>query len=101
MWTSGFLDMFLQINVELALRHNPAIVLTDSIPLNATESRAKFVNINDFKNGAKSFGILYKHMAKDKSEKRFKYELQCFQRWYILRDYMTANKIPRVRHLYL
>jgi len=41
--------------------------------------------------GAKDFEKVYLHLSRDHSAGRRLHELHCFQRWFILRDYMRAH----------
>ena len=51
--------------------------------------------IDEFFQGASEFEKIYRHFSTHPPS----FELICFQRWFILRDFLLANKIPRCLYL--
>jgi hypothetical protein len=51
--------------------------------------------IDEFFQGAAEFENIYTHFSTQSPS----FELICFQRWFILRDFLLANKIPRCLYL--
>jgi len=47
--------------------------------------------MSEYFRGAKEFSAVYEHMSSNPSG----FELFCFQRWFVLRDFMRARAIPR------
>ena len=111
----GELPLYLRLNIELAARKNDVIVLSDVENVerfhwpsngissnNASSSSSRqqphnilFESLIPFTNSAKRFAPLYRHLSKDHSDNRIKHELRCFQRWFILQDYMQRRNISR------
>ena len=60
-----------------------------------TNSRVHFQDIRLYSSSAEDFGKHYKHLSPDHSHNRMKHELRCFQRWFVLQDYMMKNDIAR------
>ena len=88
------------MNIELALRNNPVVILSDSVSQIKSENGATFVDMGRYKGSGLKFEPQYKHMSKDISAGKRKYELQCFIRWFVLRDYMVNNGIERVSFMF-
>lgn len=84
------------MNVELALRHNRVVVICDSTARFKPDNGAEYVDMGQYRGSGLKFEPEYKHMSKDISYGKRKYELQCFIRWYVLRDYMVKNNLTRV-----
>ena len=57
-------------------------------------------NINSFRSTSLEFSRIYLHLSKDMTIGRRVHELQCIQRWFILRDYMKASKLNNVIPVY-
>lgn len=94
----GEIPMFLKINIELAARNNPVVVLTDSrndIGKNFSLFGIQYVNVHDYSKAANDFAPHYKHMSRDHSPGRQHHELRCIQRWFILKEYMGKNNVER------
>ena len=108
----GEFPLYLRLNIELAARNNDVIVLSDvenvehfhwasnsisGISNNASASSTQptivFESLMLFTTSAKRFAPLYRHLSKDHSENRIKHELRCFQRWFILQDYMQRRNL--------
>ena len=105
----GHTPKYLIVNIELASRNNPVVVLTDT-PVDAAwkngleDKESKY----DYDNQKVEFSIMdgnltasatefakhYVHLSKDNSVGRKTHELQNFQRWFILKDYMETHNIP-------
>ena len=115
----GEFPLYLRLNIELAARHNDVIVLSDvenvehfnwasngiGISNNVSSSSQStlttgpptilFESLIPFTSSAKRFAPLYRHLSKDHSDNRVKHELRCFQRWFILQDYMQRRNLSR------
>lgn len=97
----GPAPLYLLCNVEQTMRHNPAIILGDitllpTAALDQSTSSSLSLTLEKsapYMSGARDFAAVYKHMCGgDDSPGRVRRELQNFQRWFVLRDYMRANK---------
>eukprot|EP01036_Dinobryon_divergens_P031315 gene31315-40689_t len=95
--------LFLQANIELTLRSNQVVFLGDneSLPyqgfLKENTPSVVFADVHSFTEEADSFATIFKHFSHDDpSPARHEYELNCFRRWFILKQYMIANKLSRV-----
>ena len=89
---TGYSD-YMEYSLRQAKHTNP----DSEIILLGDESNNRFhfvthVNIKDYFNGAAEFAKIYKHY----STNPYNYELFCFQRWFILRDFLTVNKLKEV-----
>lgn len=51
--------------------------------------------IDDYSQSAKGFASFYRHL----SPNNFAYNLFCFQRWFILRDFMKVNELQKILYL--
>ena len=107
----GEMSAFLKVNIELASRNNPVILLSSTSsstsswlsPSTASDPesnpfRYKVIieNFSNYSKDADAFSKVYKHFSRDHSRHRIDYELRCIQRWLILRDYMIANSLSTV-----
>ena len=93
----------IKANIELTLRSNPVVFLGDneSLPyqefLKENTPSVVFADLHSFIEEADSFATIFKHFSHDDSSPvRQEYELNCFRRWFILKQYMIANKLSRV-----
>jgi hypothetical protein len=105
----GIMPMYLKINVELASRHNHVVVISDHLNSSSSHSdhsnHSNIVSTSKYKifyedlslysTSAHLFKPIYKHLSKDNNANRKKHELRCFQRWFILRDFMVKNQLAR------
>ncbi|OHD15202.1 MAG: hypothetical protein A2086_11735 [Spirochaetes bacterium GWD1_27_9] len=72
---------------------SPIILIGDD-----TNDKYKFVkhyNINDYFESANDFASIYKHL----SFNEYNYELFCFQRWFIIKDFIIKNNIDDFLYL--
>ena len=97
----GEIPMFLRLNIELASRRNPVVVISDAVlPRyfsflnNGNEQTVTLIPMSDYSEGRNRFVRLYRHLSKDKSNNVA--ESRCFQRWFILHDFMDRNNITHV-----
>lgn len=88
------------INIELAARRNTVYVITDvKLPAQTRNENAAviFEDIRDFAFSAIEFSKVYKHlMVQDHSDSRRRHELQCYQRWFVLKDFMKTRQLEKV-----
>lgn len=92
----GDIPLYLRINIELASRRNPVVVISNSLPpsVNASSTyNVMYESMSLYSASADKFAPHYIHLARDQSPGRQKHELHCIQRWFILRDYMTIKGI--------
>lgn len=61
----------------------------------AISGRVSFFRAADYGEGASDFAEVYQHL----STNSYVYNLFCFQRWFILRDFMRKNRIDRCCYL--
>ena len=83
----------------MALRSNRVIILSDT-EQHCDDQRHRCISMQKYMDSANKFERIFKHYSKDQKYARKTYELQCFKRWYILRDYMKVNDIPKVSGYY-
>lgn len=102
-----FIPHFLRANVEFATKkNNTVIVLSDSKDyiLHTHNNPRLFVyNLTAYEVSSKQFAAVYKpHLyftsrdSLDKRKKRSEYEAQCFNRWFVLHEFMRIERITRV-----
>jgi hypothetical protein len=106
----GIMPMYLRINVELASRNNHVVVISDHLnsssshidhfgnhsnKVSSSKYRVFYEDLSLYSTSAQLFKPVYKHLSKDHNGNRQKHELRCFQRWFILRDFMIKNQIAR------
>ena len=105
----GHIPEYLMINIELASRNNPVVVLIDINPSTLTSEGVSVDTIisqwsgaesKDFKGvqfvrmgeelmkSAREFAKVYVHLCKDTSAGRQKHELQNYQRWFVFKEYV-------------
>lgn len=85
---------YLHYSLIQASRDNCVILLGDTDP-NISSSKIKFVNFSEYMSGVKEFDHEYVHMSTNFHE----FELFCFSRWFILRNFMNHNKIDNVFYI--
>lgn len=81
----GFQE-YVKYNVLQATKNNPVILLGDTNP-NLDINNFEFVNYHNLLDGVDSFRLKYLHL----STNPFEYELFCYQRWFILRNFMKER----------
>ena len=80
---------YLQYSIKKALERNEVILIGDTDP-NITDARFSFHKISDYINDDyNNFTSHYKHL----STCPFDFELFCFLRWFLLKEFMTRNNI--------
>lgn len=86
-------DAYLYYILRQAKLSNP----NSDVILLGSKSNAKYISndtkhfmIDDYSEGASNFAKSYKHL----SSNEYHYNLFCFQRWFVLRDFMRKHKIP-------
>ncbi len=95
-----FLDPILATSIEYSLaqarKSNPA---SEIYLIGDGTVRYDFVNLEfmvDYYSDAHRFGELYKHVSKSV---RYDYLLLCFQRWFILKEFMLKNGLEQCIHI--
>ena len=112
----GQLPAYLLLNIELASRHNDVVVISsEKVPHSlrqnpnlATSTVANrligtpddtytvyYEDLKSYSRLADKFSSMYVHLSKDGTHGRIKHELRCFQRWFILQDFMMQNQISQ------
>lgn len=94
---------YLWLNIELASRNNDVIIISHhkhhkhvSNEYKAHNRSVIFEDLDEYANSANEFAPIYVHLMKaDYSDQRVKHERACFQRWFILKDYMEKKNISR------
>lgn len=97
------LPNFLFLNVELASRHNKVIIISNfkdnkhiSDQYRRQNRSVIFENLDDYTSSSNEFSSVYVHLTKsDYTDWRIFYEKICFQRWFILKEYMEKRNITR------
>ncbi len=88
---------YLYYTVKQARKWNPAaeiVVLTDQ-PEHALKPYARILPIGDFFSSAAAFEKVYRHLSFNTRG----FELFCFQRWFVLADYIRRHRPDRIVHL--
>lgn len=90
-------SVYLYYVVKQARRWNPTaeIVVLSDIPRPEIRRYAKVALMAEFSDGAAEFARVYQHL----SVNPFGFELFCFQRWFVLRDFLATHPAARVVHL--
>ena len=100
----GEIPLYLKINIELAARNNPVVVLTDGSIVGTGTATATasppqnrqpitIEHLGPYANTGNEFAKHYIHHSPDNSPGRKTHELHCFQRWFILSEYMDAKRL--------
>jgi len=79
------------LSIEIALQKNPVVLISNQkyIPQDSQKKQTLWnVNLLESSNTAKKFASVYNHLSKDNSINRRRHELQCFQRWFVLNEFM-------------
>jgi len=76
---------------------NPGIpvYLIGTPELKLYSSMVTHVNIEDYMAEASAFAKIYRHLSSNDHD----YELFCIQRWFVLKEFLTKNKIERILYL--
>lgn len=92
----GQIPDYLLINIELASRNNPVVILCEKCSniYGFNNSIVSFGDVTKYLSSANVFDPLYVHMSRDHSKKRSLHEKRCIQRWFILKDYLASKSIP-------
>ncbi len=72
--------------------NNTIYLLGDESNCHLANKQVKHVNISDYFSSAKDFAKLYRHQTTNP----YQYNLFCFQRWFLLREFMEAKHFQRV-----
>jgi hypothetical protein len=72
---------------------SPVILIGDAT--NNVFPFVKHVEMGRYEAGANEFAKIYRHMSPNGEP----YELFCFKRWFILRDFMRAHDLERIVHV--
>jgi hypothetical protein len=95
----GEIPLYLKINIELAARRNPVVIISENPnPLDSDKKKIrniKYENMMTYIDTSQKFAPLYKHLSRDHSAGRKKHELRCIQRWFILQSYMSTKNIKQ------
>jgi hypothetical protein len=97
----GELPLYLLLVIEYTLRYNKVVLITDDNRSSVMSKKHENLLVlstssePDLMTSARSFGSVYKHMARDTSRRRQHYELANFQRWFVLSAYMEKYGIER------
>jgi len=84
---------------------NPVVVFRDQETfLNDTETKnstkVTYININHYFKSANEFAKIYKYLTPSDDGKislqHYEYELRCFQRWFVLKEYLEAQQSERI-----
>jgi len=87
-------SFYIGYTIAQARRSNPHSTIHfiwDGPPISQPDSHIQQHQLNDYSEGARAFADVYIHMSTNSIES----ELFCFQRWFILRDFMAAHKLSR------
>lgn len=87
-------DDYLAYSLQQAKRSNPQsdiILIGDSANSKYASESVQHFMIDDYHQAAQQFAAVYKHQ----SPNSYEYELFCYQRWFILQDFVRANDIER------
>lgn len=83
---------YLDLALKQAHKSNPdATIILLGENYNNRLNFVKYYNINEYKTEADNFKQYYKHF----STNSYNFELFCFQRWFILKDFINKHKIKQ------
>jgi len=91
-------DEYLTYSLQQAKRGSPQsdiILIGDAANARFASETVRHFGIDDFFESAGRFAEVYQHQ----SGNAYEYELFCFQRWFVLRDFMKAHDIARCCYL--
>jgi len=91
-------DDYLAHSLQQAKRSSPQsdiVLIGDSDNLKYASETVQHFRIDDYFQSAARFAEVYKHQ----SGNSYDYELFCFQRWFILKEFVKANGIERCCYL--
>lgn len=91
-------DEYLYYSLNQAKHSNPkssVFLIGDSANRHYASESIHHLMLEDYYDGAMEFASVYQHH----SPNTYDYELFCFQRWYILRDFMRAFQMDRCLYL--
>ena len=99
--TFGEIPLYLRVNIELASRNSPVLLITDTdsnslIAVDTLTSNSRLIiheNLLNYNENASKFKLIYKSLI---MSERYLYELRCFLRWFILHDFMLENQLTKV-----
>lgn len=77
-----------------ALKNNAVVLIGDTDP-KIDNPAFFFVHISEFLGSANDFRSIYRHMSTNPHE----FELFCFMRWFVLRDFMRSTGLGKVFYL--
>lgn len=80
---------YLHCALRQAKKYNEWVILLSDVPQTYTD--ISWYNINDYRYSANIFRGLYQHLAFEP----YNYHLMCFERWFILKDFLRAKAIDR------
>lgn len=69
--------------------------LSDTLYENVYPKEVKFQSLNQYFGAALEFEKIYEHLSRNS----YQFELFCFQRWFILKEYMEKNNINEVFYI--
>ena len=82
---------YLKHSLWQAKQYNERVILLgDRTNAHYKSEGVEHYSIDDYFEEAKTFGKIYQH----KSSNPYKYELFCFQRWFVLKAFIAQHKIP-------
>jgi hypothetical protein len=82
---------FLKHSLWQAKQFNKRVILLgDPSTKHYTDLNIEWRNIEDYSKSSNYFASLYVHM----SPHTYEFELRCFQRWFVLEEFMKVNNIP-------
>lgn len=85
---------YVSYSIRQAAKNNQVYLLGDTNPNLSLES-FQFFNYNNLLDGCDDFRSNYSHL----STNPFEYELFCYQRWFILRNFMKENNLETVFYI--
>lgn len=91
-------DDYLAYSLQQAKRSSPqsdVVLIGDASNVQYASESVRHFMIDHYFESAGSFAQVYKHQ----SDNAYDYELFCFQRWFVLRDFMKANGLGRCCYL--
>ena len=113
----GQIPLYLRINIELASRNNDVVVISNEAKAKGSQrqlstfdatslSRSTKITANGpfrifyedialYFRSADLFAPHYVHLSPDHNHNRIRHELRCFQRWFVLKEFMLQHGIAK------
>ena len=90
---NGYSD-YLKYTIQMSSKNNDTYLISDTNP-NIECENFTFVDSQNYTESSNDFTPHYEHM----NTTPFDYELFCYHRWFILKEFMEKNQIDKVFYI--